>query len=406
MTSPDLLPDSPPLSATRAELLARQAQEAPAALKRAFSVRALLPGLLWVVVGGLSGSTLAPALRDSVSTPLRAVWGVVTVALVGVAVWGLLRFRARSRARREELWAWIEADRTPAARTLPNGEIEPGLMTSFDARDRPDLLDVAGDARLKMQSYVYGPGLLGPGFALIPVWFVGLLLWIGVLPGDVSTPSRCGLLLSGLLVIGPSTLAFATIFRESYRRQQRFNRQAVEDQILVARRTAQGDPAVATPVLPRWVRPVVSVIVGVPLLALLVYRIMNTTWLVILLVVALFAVGGAIAGVAVLRQRYMRTIPLLAPGSSLHEAPTKAVALVAADDGLHVTPAQGMSAPPVVLRWDDLVVIEPVELGYPFAPPALAFVTSDDALVVAAPQIEAEPAVVEARRRLGEPATA
>lgn len=184
---------------------------------------------------------------------------------------------------------------------------------------------------------------------------------------------------------------------EGFRRQQDANRE-YERQLYAARAEAPGRPSPGTPdAVPLAARLVVGLI-GLVLVVLLVVRVSMASTAAVLVAVAILVVAGLLTVPPLLRRRRLHVVPQTSGGPTVLDAPGRTDVAVDLDgDRLVVRDLSG-DTPPATIALDDVLAVDDISLGYPFAPPAVGIVTADENIVLAGAGSRELPAVSAARQ--------
>jgi hypothetical protein len=203
-------------------------------------------------------------------------------------------------------------------------------------------------------------------------------------------PGAVGAGVAAVFLLLPSVLLWGVTLREGWRRQQELNVSGLERALYLARRQSiAAEPAAEEPQLPGWARPLAGGLLGIGLLAVLGYvmvRVEMATPLALVVVGIVLVAAGLAVVLAMLPGRRLRVVPLLSgaagPGATVLSAPSHPVRLRLEGRALEIAGTDtGVHAARVPVS--DVLTVVPVQLGYPFAPPAVGLVTDDTPIVLA-----------------------
>lgn len=311
----------------------------------------------------------------------------------------LLRRRAAHLAKhRRKHEAWADADSRVDARSLPPGDLErldARLLTPFDARDRPDLHQVSSRACAEAHLAINGHFPFLRVAVLTPAGLAGLVLVLVALDPDKLPDPVTGWV--GLALLLGAVVGIAIPMRDTWHRQQRYNRLIVECELYRARawlRTQASLPAEVG--LSRSTLAQATVAALVTLSALVTVRSVRDLS-VALQVLTCMAAAIVVSALALWRKRLLHVVPLLTGGASVLAKQVRQVDLRVDDDGLQITATRG-TADPARIPLSDILGVVTVGLNYPFAPPAVGILTNDTPVVLAGYGVADLPAVQELRR--------
>jgi hypothetical protein len=364
---------------TRAELLLRQRAEIARLTKQRWAVRRLvLPAavsfaLTFVVFLGAE----APEGQSSVG---RAVALAAILGLWAWVQWRHVRISRRIEARRRE---WTEADRTPGARSLPSGDLDPKVATIWDVRDSADLEQVSSNVGFSRQAEIFGAP---PVFSMVVGAFTGLLASIAVLDAVAIHPIVGGdrviaAVAFGAIALSGWVLAW-TSGREYWRRQRAWNLVGLERQVYLERRRALGGPAPQPdPQLPPWARPLAASVVVI-LLAMVAVRVASASAVVLLAAGGILLAAGLLIALAVVRAQRLHVVPLRSGGADVLSSPACFVRVELGEAAFTIVDVSGR-AEPVSVDVERVKHVTPLPATYRWVPPPLLVITDDHEIVLA-----------------------
>lgn len=371
------MPETPPHTAgTRAELLQQQRSELAGLARRRWSVTRLgLPVLLSVVLVAVA----LPALDapDDESSTARTLALLVILLAWAAAQWRHVRTSRTLEARRA---TWLEADRTPAARSLHDGGLDPEIATIWDVRDDPRLEEVASNVGFARQQQIFAAS---PVVSMVLGGITGILWTIAAVVVDPASGRDQAVAAVAFAAVALSgwTLTW-TSGREYWRRQLAWNQVGLERQVyLERRRVLHGTETAPDPRLPAWARPVAAAALGAVLL-LVVVRVSSANTGVLLAAALVLLAAGALVAVAVVRAQRLHVVPLRAGGTDVLSSPPRRVRVEIGDDAFTITDVAG-EATPVTVRFDRVRHACSLPATYAWVPAPLVVVTNDEPIVLA-----------------------
>lgn len=385
---------------TRAELLRSRAERLRELEQHRYGWRRdVRPGAAMLLAGFLSLSATLE-LEDDPSGASLAIWWTLVAVALGLLLAAVIRRALDSRKLDAELRSWADLDRTRAARALPPGDIPHELLTPFDARDRPDLDAVVWRAGARSTARLYDTRALAwPGLRATVPWCLGLVLLLGgALSDDGLAAGLPVALVGGVTLIAASAAIWAS-WTEGFRRQQRLN-DSFWGQLYAARAAAlTGTTPSAPGSVPLAARVAVGV-VGLVMVGVLVIRLSMSSMLAILIAFGILAAIAVLIAPPLLRRRVLHVVPETTDGDTVLDPPRRRIAVDLADGAMIVRPLDDDATPVIVVLADILAVVD-LRLGYPFAPPAVGIVTTDENVVFAGSDARRLPAIAAAREAAG-----
>lgn len=361
---------------TRAELLQQQRSELAGLAGRRWSVRRLgLPILLSVVLVALA----LPALDapDGESSTGRTA----TLAAI-LLVWAAVQWRhvRTSRALEARRATWLEADRTPHARSLHDDGLDPGIATIWDVRDEPQLEQVASNVGFARQQQIFAAS---PVVSMVLGGITGILWTIAAVVVEPASgrDQAVAAVAFGAVALSGWVLTW-TSGREYWRRQLAWNQVGLERQVyLERRRVLHGTETAPDPQLPAWARPVAAAALAVVLL-LVVVRVSSAGTAVLLAAALVLLVAGVLVAGAVVRAQRLHVVPLRAGGTDVLSSPSRRVRVEIGDDAFTITDVAG-AATPVTVGLDRVRHTSSLQATYAWVPGPLVIVTDDEPIVLA-----------------------